>query len=310
MLREAILSVVAQTDPHWRLVVVYDPVDGTHGTNLPHTPMDYVESSIADLIGDVSVPQATVVHLPMRMGPGWARNVGVDWALAHGAPFVLFLDADDICEPSRLDRVTCAFERHPRAGVVFNSFAVIDEDSRFRKDSSLPGAIAEIVQTQSTTDEVLSRPWQLMACVRGYMSLTSTVAVRSEIARRCRFPHTHVSEDAHAWLRMFASSDEVIYLAERLTRYRVPQGPGVSSSRQRVGDSFYWTKALVDADACARVLIDEVAHGSMRASEAEDVFDEFWRKMSSTLARAGAIAPAAVAGGLSHKFPEGEIGTQ
>ncbi|MFI6820243.1 glycosyltransferase family 2 protein [Micromonospora sp. NPDC050187] len=288
-LREAVGSVLAQTDRDWLLAIVHDPRPGTSDQR----------SWLAELVAPVA-DRSTVIHLPENQGPGGARNAGVDWALGQGADLVVFLDADDVCEPHRLAALRTALTDRPRAGMAFSAFTVIDEASRPRHPDELPEAVAEILDTQADEDRILERPWREMTCVHGYMSLTSTVAVRAAVAERCRFPRTMVSEDAHAFLRMFALCPEVVYLADPLTRYRVPRVPRGTASRQREGGAFYWTKALVDADSCFRVLMQEVASGACTPEEALDVLDAFWRRTGATLRRAGAAPVAAVVGELAY----------
>lgn len=279
-LREAVESIVAQSDNQWRLVIVHDPLDES---------TDSVSSAIETLLRPIA-ERSTVLHLDCRRGPGSARNAGVDWAITQGADLVLFLDADDVCEPSRLAASRAALDANPRAGLVYSSFAIIDEHSQPRPVAELPQAIAEIFEDQADRDQLLRRPWREMACQRGYMSLTSTVAVRVSVALRCRFPATMVSEDTHAWLRMFAICEEVVYLADRLTRYRVPRIAQGSASRARSDGLFYWTKTLVDADACFRVLLGEAASGAIGHAEALELLDAFWRRTGATMERAGADA--------------------
>jgi glycosyltransferase involved in cell wall biosynthesis len=287
-LSEAVRSIAEQTNDQWRIIIVHDPTPDT-GDQRP-----FLNSLLAPL-GD----RSSVVHLKERAGPGGARNVGVDWAVARGADIIVFLDADDVCEPDRLAALRRAFDAHPRAGLTYSSFSVIDEESKPRDLKGLPSSILEIIESHSVDDEVLTRPWRDMACKHGYMSLTSTVAVRASVATMCPFPRTTASEDAHAWLRMFAASEQVVFLSERLTRYRVPRAVKGSASRQRNGDDFYWIKALVDADACFRVLLKEVAFGEVEHAEATDVLEAFWRRIAMTLQRAGAVTAAAVAAELA-----------
>jgi glycosyltransferase involved in cell wall biosynthesis len=295
-LREAVGSVLTQTDDRWLLVIVHDPCEGAPDQG------PFLDSLVRPL-GD----RAGIVDLARTHGPGGARNAGVDWAAAHGAGLIAFLDADDVCEPHRLATLHAAFEARPRAGFVYSSFTVIDEESLPRLTSDLPAPIAEILAQQTPEDRVLLRPWREMACERGYMSLTSTVAVRTDVALRCRFPETMVSEDTHAWLRMFALCEEVLYLADRLTRYRVPRVPRGSASRERSGDGFYWTKALVDADACFRVLMDEMAAGALGRREALEALTAFWHRVGATLEHAGAGPVATVVSGLSAVDRSGSV---
>lgn len=82
---EALASVVAQTVPHWRLIVVDD--GSTDAT-----------SRLARTWPDPRI----LVHTMPHAGPALARNIGL--SLAGTAPWVAFLDADDVWAPAKLER--------------------------------------------------------------------------------------------------------------------------------------------------------------------------------------------------------------
>lgn len=295
-LAESVSSIVEQTDDHWKLVIVHDPV-----LNVKNQ-----ESFLKDLTASIS-DRTSILSLDTRIGPGGARNAGVAWAVEHGADTVIFLDADDVCEPHRLASLRASLESNPRVGMAYSSFSIIDEDSKPREQGGLASSLREIIASQAENDTILCRPWREMACKRGYMSLTSTVAARASVAIECQFPLTTVSEDAHTWLRMFATCEEIAYIADPLARYRVPRVPGGSASRERSGGAFYWSKALVDADACFRVLVREVASGLLSLPEALDALDEFWRRTGSTLNGVGNETAASIAWELSSKRCRGGV---
>jgi len=81
---EAVASVMAQTDPNWVLVIVDDHT----GREIPMTHLRAVETMLG--------PHGKVLFSPRRVGPGLARNLGIRAAAELGAPFILFLDADDL----------------------------------------------------------------------------------------------------------------------------------------------------------------------------------------------------------------------
>jgi glycosyltransferase involved in cell wall biosynthesis len=96
---EAVASTLAQTDVAVEVVVVDD------GSN------DAI-ASLVDRIGDEH-PTVRVVHQPNR-GPSAARNAGVT---AATAPFVTFLDSDDLMTADRLRRQLDAW--HEAGGDAF-----------------------------------------------------------------------------------------------------------------------------------------------------------------------------------------------
>lgn len=280
----ALGSLAEQSDPDWWLVLVVDPVAGQ--------PLQPEQLALAlEAVQDAGIGQrTTVLQLPTHGGPGAARNAGVAQAAADGASLVLFADADDVYDPRRLARTREIFDTHSEVDMLYSTFAVIDEDGHARVSSDLPPSIREILDAHGSEVVVGPGPWQAVACQIGYTSLTSTVAVRTALATSLPFPHTSVSEDFHAWIRMMAASRAVAYLPEALTNYRVPRSP--TSGTRADMDQFYWAKAIVDADGLFRVLLAQVSSGAMTQSAAEDLLRKFWARSAET-ARGEGIEPLA-----------------
>ncbi len=276
-LRDALASLAAQTDPGWRLVLVLDAAPAQVLALRRDTDAAIAAVGVAE--------RAIVLSQPDQRGPGAARNAGILAACDGGARLVAFLDSDDVCRSDRLAVTRAAFAADADVDLFYSAFEVIDEGSRSRDPGELPGSIAEILQRQDDTATVSQRPWRRMACQDGYLSLTSTVCVRAELAAAVPFPATYVSEDWHSWLRMFAAARRVAYSPEPLAGYRVPAGAGTGSRAEH--GHFSWIKALVDSDAVTRVLIGEVARGALTEEEALLALAEH-RHMSAATARSDA----------------------
>lgn len=291
-LRESLASLAGQSDPAWTLIAVIDP-GSAHAT--PADTAELVEETMADLGRPDSV---TTLTLDEPSGPGVARNLGVRHAAELGHPLVFFLDSDDIARPNRLARQRAALAR-PGVRMSYSAFDVIDEEGRRRAAASVPPSIQEILARFKSIDTDMASPWQFMACEAGYMSLTSSVAVHTDLALATPFPATHVSEDLHVWLRMFAASPLVAALAEPLVSYRLPEASG-GGTRGRYGDDFYWIKGLVDTDALVRVLLVEVGAGRLSAAEATEILDRAFERSAVTAEREGVSLLADTLRGLSH----------
>ncbi|MFI0433784.1 MAG: glycosyltransferase [Candidatus Nanopelagicales bacterium] len=270
----SLASLAAQTDRCWRLVVVLDASPDLVGD---------LQAAVADAVASAGIADRSTVIVQLEQGgPGAARNAGIAAAREAGAQFVAFLDSDDVCRPDRLAVTRAAFVDDDTVDMFFSSFELIDEHGDVRGQTDLPGSIAEILARQAALPPVLHRPWLRMACSDGYLSLTSTVALRAEVAAAVPFPATFVSEDWHTWLRAFAIARSVAFSPEPLTEYRVPTEVA-SGSRSEHG-YFSWLKALVDSDAVARVLIGEVARGELSEQAALHALAEH-RRMSAITAR-------------------------
>ncbi|WP_344060154.1 glycosyltransferase family A protein [Microbacterium pumilum] len=87
VINRAVQSVLAQTYPHWTLVIVDD-------------------GSTDDWAVDVVDPRIVVVH-QQNAGPGAARNTG---AARHDGRYIAFLDADDEWLPNYLEHLVGVLE--------------------------------------------------------------------------------------------------------------------------------------------------------------------------------------------------------
>ncbi len=107
MVVAAARSVLRQTFTDFELIVVDDASSDGSG------------AAVAEL-GD---PRAIVLHTPVNVGAGGARNLGL--ASARGE-YIAFLDSDDLSLPHRLARQVAFLDVSPRIGLVGSWSAVID----------------------------------------------------------------------------------------------------------------------------------------------------------------------------------------
>jgi glycosyltransferase involved in cell wall biosynthesis len=103
--REAIDSVLAQTEPSWELLLVDD---GSTDES----------AELARQMATTHPTRIQVVHHPDggRHGMSASRNRGIDKARGD---YIAFLDADDIYLPEKLERQLAALRAHPAAGIAF-----------------------------------------------------------------------------------------------------------------------------------------------------------------------------------------------
>ena len=109
-LRQAIDSILAQTDTDFELLIVDD---GSTDESAAYARA-YVD------------PRIHVVVQPHR-GTGAARNAGLRAARGR---YVAFLDADDVWMPDKLAAQCAVLDRRPDIGLVYTRFGVIDADRR------------------------------------------------------------------------------------------------------------------------------------------------------------------------------------
>lgn len=108
-LASAIGSALSQTVQEIEVVAVDDA--STDAT--PH------------ILAAIDDPRLVVVRSASNLGPGGARNLGLESAQA---PIVAFLDADDVAAPERAAKQLDFFASHPDHVLVGTAYGVIDAD--------------------------------------------------------------------------------------------------------------------------------------------------------------------------------------
>jgi glycosyltransferase involved in cell wall biosynthesis len=109
LLRDAIASIIAQTYPHWELIVVDD--GSTDGT--------------ADLLDAILDRRVRCLTVPHSGNASVARNVGI--AAARGW-YVAFQDDDDVWLPDKLARQLAALEARPEAAWCYSDAEFVDDE--------------------------------------------------------------------------------------------------------------------------------------------------------------------------------------
>lgn len=109
----AVESVLAQSNHEWELIVVDDGSPG---------------DVTAALRQYLSSPRVRLFHKP-NGGPSSARNLGFDMS-SSDSRYLLFLDADDVLEPTMIDALLAEIEGRDEVGMVFCDRLLIDDTGR------------------------------------------------------------------------------------------------------------------------------------------------------------------------------------
>jgi glycosyltransferase involved in cell wall biosynthesis len=179
MLHDALNSVLDQTYENHEVVVVDDGSDDG---------FDYAKLCKLD-------PRVRYIH-QHNLGPSIARNTGI---LASQCPYICFLDADDVWDPTKLASQVALMESHPDSPLCYTDY------SRGKATTSRDSVLARY------------RPRRLgqtfADLLRENFVCTSTVLVRrSALAKAGLFdPNLRGAEDYDLWLRL-ARTGEFLFL--------------------------------------------------------------------------------------------------
>ena len=275
---EAVASVMAQTDLNWMLVIVDDHT----GREVPLAHLRAVEAVLG--------PRGRVIYSDRRLGPGLARNLGIRAAAELGAPFILFLDADDLADPRRLERTRAAFCSGSDVNVVYSSHDFIDEYGHPIPLDSLAPTVREAVDGHRNNPVEGEDAWIQIATRKNYANLTSCTAVRMSLALAEPFPDAKVSEDAHTWMRYGAHPGRFVFLRDIRNHYRIRTGTQ-SQSRSRNPD-FYAMKAAMDRDGFEQALVIAARHGRVEEQAAQDIRTRFYVRLALSMLRGPDIEQA------------------
>lgn len=272
-LDKAIASLINQTDDNWKVVIVDDNSTRKGIVNY----LDKIKSRAPDKIHYITKNS--------NDGPGIARNVGIKWAYKNNSPIVLFLDADDIAHPKRLEVVRKIMVEDNKVSVVYSTFEVIDENDEKVPYEKLTGSIQEILDGHVNPIEGYNA-WIQIGIHKGYTNLTSTTNVRTKLAYKYPFPAERVSEDSYTWLLYSAGGDKFIYSGEIKTNYRIIQNSLGSATRSVQGRSqFYKNKCRVDCLGFFTALEIAIKKGRIKREQRDELSVRFYLKLAETMRR-------------------------
>jgi glycosyltransferase involved in cell wall biosynthesis len=201
-LPETLESVLKQTFDDFEVIIVND------GSS----------DNIEEWASQLTEPRVKLIS-QANQGPSAARNTGI--AQAKGE-YIAFVDADDLCEPSKLEKQVRCLDDNPAVGLVYSWISVIDEQGK---------ATGRVITYDAQGDvlrEILVR---------------NIIYCPSVVVRRCCFdtvglfePNLRFNEDWEIWIRI-ASRYHFAVTKEPLVYYR--QHPRNSSKNWQFMEEGY-----------------------------------------------------------------------
>lgn len=146
--------------------------------------------------------RSSLTSLPLSLGPGNAKNVGID--MAQGDIMIL-LDADDELPPGSIDVIRQTFLDHPQADFIFGDYMVRDElgDDGERVNCS------QLTGTEGWLDmEKLANSWVLLG---------SSPFRKSRLWPRTMYPTKFANtDDLDFWRSAILAGARGMYISEQI----------------------------------------------------------------------------------------------
>lgn len=197
--RQAIDSVLAQSFADFELIVIEDPSPAQGQA----------------MLAGIDDPRLIYILNTERTSLPRQHNRGL--AEARGR-FICRFDADDVCEPHRLERELAHLQEHPHVDIVGSWLTVIDERGGVVGSRKYPAGHAEIVAAMRRFNPIAN----------------STVMFRREVYERFGGwrDSTLPAQDYEWYSRLGAGGARFANLVEPLVRYRL-HGGSIKSSQLR-----------------------------------------------------------------------------
>lgn len=274
-LPQTLRGVEDQTDPDWHIIVIDDNSPGEGIRDY----LKAIEKNYQDKL--------SVILKDTNDGAGVCRNIGIELADKMGSAFVLFNDADDISHPRRVETVRRILREDPEIDLVYSTFHVIDEENHPVPLSKLAPTIREEIESHHSGPPQGENAWIDIGTTKGYSNLTSSTAVRTELAVRYPFPPERISEDSHTWMRYSAGGKKFFYLPDIPTLYRVPQNVHGSSSWAREGGKHYFLekKTQVDTEGFKEAIRIATQKSKIQLVDADNLLLRFHLRLAETLVK-------------------------
>ena len=200
-LKEAVASVIAQTDPNWRLLVVDD---GYPDETLPAWFAGLNDSRISYL--------RNVENL------GANGNFQKCLSLVT-SEFCVVMGADDILEPDFIEVVTNAILRHPEASIIHPGVKIVDEENN--EISTRSDSIKFKIRNSLESNQTLTGEDLAASLMKGnwmyFPAITWRTRIIQDIGFRSGF---NVCQDLGLAIDVIMQGGKMVLIDDEIFRYR------------------------------------------------------------------------------------------
>jgi glycosyltransferase involved in cell wall biosynthesis len=194
----------------------------------------------ADIVAAIDDPRIVLVRMAASGGPSRPRNVAIARARA---PYIAFLDSDDLLCPDTLSASANALEANPSAGLTFTDYESIDDKgAQIQSSVHVDYPVLNSLPRTGVAGgwELIAQPDFARALLHENFINTSGVMVRRELLTEVGpFDESLVySEDRDLWFRL-AHRRGALYrrkrgLWRRLREGSLSFGPQIRNARDRI----------------------------------------------------------------------------
>ena len=228
-LRATVESVFSQTMQNWELIVADDGSE--------EDTIDYLDTLESD-------ERVRVLRLEHSGNPGRARNAAI---AAARAPYLAFLDSDDLWEPRKLDRQLAALRSERDCRWSYTAFTIVDGDG-------VPLAAEQNRKWTPHSGSIFPEVVRGLASIRTPAVLACTRFVRDvgtfDEAIDC-------SEDYDLWMRLALRSDACVVDEPLVCVRRHKDNRKTEVSRPYVARDYSLRKLARQLDGVQRVLVEQ-----------------------------------------------------
>lgn len=277
-LEDSLSAIFSQTDDNWKLIIIDD-----------FSPSGEAKRFLVKLQQDNN-DKVSVIFLKKNLGAGYCRNIGIQVAQRNNYPVIMFNDADDISNIDRLKITRQILSFNNSIDVVYSTFFPIDENGKRIDYNMITPSILEILESHKYPPQGMEI-WREIGTKTGYINLTSSTSVRTDLATKQLFPCERISEDYHTWIRYSAFGGRFIFAPDIPTQYRIPSYANGSSSRSK-NVRFYEKKAEIDTNGFVEALRLARNRGVINECEIDGLLVEFFVRLTETLLKESAATAA------------------